>query len=88
MLAAVVYLLGAMVTLACSALLLRAYSTGQHTPLLLWSGVCFALLAISNALLFVDLILLSDKVTLYPWRLASASIGMVVLTIGLIFESE
>jgi hypothetical protein len=84
--AAVVYILGTLVSLLCSALLLRAYGKAR-TPLLLWSGLCFALLTISNALLFIDLVLLRD-VTLYVWRLATAATGMLMLVYGLIFESE
>jgi hypothetical protein len=85
--AAIVYILGTLVTLLCSALLLRAYVKAK-TPLLLWSGLCFALLTVSNALLFVDLVLLQDQVTLYVWRLTTAVIGMLMLIYGLIFESE
>jgi hypothetical protein len=83
----IVYILGTLVTMLCSALLLRAYAKSKM-PLLLWSGLCFALLTVSNALLFIDLILLGDDVTLYVWRLASAALGMVMLVYGLIFESE
>lgn len=83
----IVYILGTLVTLLCSALLLRAYAKSKM-PLLLWSGLCFALLTVSNALLFIDLILLGDDVTLYVWRLSSAAAGMVMLVYGLIFESE
>jgi hypothetical protein len=85
--AAVVYILGTLVSLLCSALLLRAYGKAR-TPLLLWSGLCFALLTVSNALLFVDLVLLRDEVTLYTWRLGTAALGMLMLVYGLIFESE
>lgn len=85
--AAVVYILGTLVTLLCSALLLRAYSKAKM-PLLLWSGLCFGLLTVSNVLLFVDLVLLGDEVTLYVWRLAAAAMGMLMLVYGLIFESE
>ena len=83
----IVYVLGTLVTLLCSALLLRAYVKSKM-PLLLWSGLCFALLTVSNALLFIDLILLGDDASLYVWRLASAAAGMVMLVYGLIFESE
>lgn len=83
----IVYILGTLVTLLCSALLLRAYAKSKM-PLLLWSGMCFALLTVSNALLFIDLILLGEDVTLYVWRLGSAALGMVMLVYGLIFESE
>jgi hypothetical protein len=85
--AAVVYILGTLVSLLCSVLLLRAYAKAR-TPLLLWSGLCFALLTVSNALLFVDLVLLQDQITLYVWRLGTAALGMLMLIYGLIFESE
>jgi hypothetical protein len=85
--AAVVYLLGTLVTLICAILLLRAYSKAR-TPLLLWGGLCFALLTVSNALLFVDLVLLTHQVNLYVWRLATAAAGMLLLLYGLVFESE
>lgn len=83
----IVYILGTLVTMLCSALLLRAYAKSKM-PLLLWSGLCFALLTVSNALLFIDLIVLGEDVTLYVWRLGSAALGMVMLVYGLIFESE
>ena len=85
--AAVVYILGTLVTLLCSVLLLRAYSKAR-TPLLLWSGLCFTLLTLSNALLFIDLIVLPHEINLYVWRLGSAALGMLMLIYGLIFESE
>ena len=85
--AAVVYILGTLVTLLCSVLLLRAYAKAK-TPLLLWSGLCFGLLTVANALLFVDLVVLGHEVTLYVWRLGAAALGMLMLVYGLIFESE
>jgi hypothetical protein len=84
--AALVYLLGTLVTLLCAVLLLRAYSHAR-TPLLLWSGLCFALLTASNALLFIDLVVLPDY-SLYVWRLGTAAAGMLLLLYGLVFESE
>lgn len=84
--AALVYLLGTLVTLTCAVLLLRAYSKAR-TPLLLWSGLCFALLTASNALLFVDLVLLTES-SLYVARLGTAAAGMLLLLYGLVFESE
>lgn len=85
--AALVYLLGTLVTLLCAALLLRAYSAAR-TPLLLWSGACFALLTLSNGLLFVDLVLLGSDISLYVWRLGTAVAAMLLLLYGLVFESE
>ena len=68
-------------------LLLRAYAA-TRTPLLLWSGLCFLLLTVANVLLFIDLVVLSDSVSLYVWRLGTAALGMCILVYGLIFASE
>jgi hypothetical protein len=85
-LGAVVYFIGSVTTTACAALLLRGYISGRK-KLLLWSGVCFTGLALSNSLIFVDLVLVPD-VDLYRWRLATAAIAMVILLYGLIWESD
>jgi hypothetical protein len=80
-----VYILGALTTLACAVLLLRAYGRVKKR-LLLWSGMCFLGLAISNFLIFVDLVMVPD-VDLYVWRLATAACSLVLLLYGLIFDS-
>ena len=82
--AAFVYILGVLVTLACSLLLLRAYGTGRKR-LLLWSGICFFGLAISNLLVFVDLVIFR-AIDLYRWRLLTAAVSMLILLYGLIWE--
>lgn len=84
--AAAVYILGFLVTLTCGVLLSRAYSAGRKR-LLLWSAICFFGLAISNLLVFVDLVLL-PKVDLYPLRLITAAVAMVILLYGLIWEGN
>jgi len=84
--AATVYVLGTLVTLLCAVLLLRGYLRG-HSRLLLWSALCFAALTISNALLFLDLILI-HHINLYVWRLGSGALGMCLLLYGLIWESQ
>ena len=81
-----VYILAAVTTLCCALLLLRAYFR-TRTKLLLWSGLCFAGLAISNLLVFVDLILL-PTVDLYLIRLSVAAVAMLLLLYGLIWEVE
>jgi hypothetical protein len=83
--APLVYALGALTTVACAFLLLRGYVRGKK-KLLLWSGLCFAGLALSNLLLFVDLVLVPD-VDLYRYRLATAVVAMAMLLYGLIWES-
>lgn len=84
--AAMVYILGALTSLACAVLLLRGYSRGKKR-LLLWSGLCFAGLALSNLLIFVDLIVLPGR-DLYLWRLATTGVAMALLLYGLIWESN
>lgn len=82
-----VYILGFVVTLACGVLLFRAYSVvGKR--LLLWSAICFCGLAISNLLVFLDLVVLPTQVDLYPWRLLTAAAAMLILLYGLIWEGQ
>jgi hypothetical protein len=84
--AAAVYILGVLVTLSCGILLTRAYrAVGKR--LLLWSAICFYGLALSNVLLFTDLVLLPN-VDLYVWRLLTAAIAMLILLYGLIWERD
>jgi hypothetical protein len=84
--AALVYAFGALTTLLCCVLLLRAYGRVRQR-LLLWSSLCFAGLTVSNALLFVDLVLIPE-VSLYLWRLGTAAGAMLLLLYGLIWEGE
>ena len=78
------YILGFLVTLACCLLLLRAYRR-VHNRLLLWSGLCFLGLALSNLLVFLDMEVFRS-INLYPLRLAIAAAAMLVLLYGLIWE--
>jgi hypothetical protein len=82
-----VYFLGVLVTAVCAWLLLRAYA-GSGRRLLLWSGLCFAGLTVSNILMFVDLVILRDDASLYTWRLSTAAVSMLLLVYGLIMESD
>jgi len=84
--AALVYMLGAFISLCCGVLLLRSYGQVKK-GLLLWSGLCFIGLAISNVLIFVDLVIFPD-VNLYVLRLGTAAASMLLLLYGLIWESE
>lgn len=87
MLANFVYLLGTVVTATCAILLLRGFARSR-SRLLLWSGLCFVGLTVSNGLLFVDLVLLPTERSLYMWRLSTAAAAMMLLVYGLVFESE
>lgn len=84
--AAFVYVIGMLTSLACALLLLRGY-TRSTKKLLLWSGLCFLGFAISNLLIFVDLVLVPE-IDLYRYRLAAALIAMCLLLYGLIWESK
>jgi hypothetical protein len=87
MIAGAVYILGTLMALACAILLLRGYLRGRQ-KLLLWSSLCFFGLAISNFLVFIDLIILPAQIDLYPLRLATAAAAMLLLLYGLIWEGE
>ena len=81
-----VYIFGTLVTLACGVLLINAYRRARMR-LLLWSGICFLGLAVSNLLVFLDLVVF-PQVDLYRWRLLTAAIAMLILLYGLIWEGE
>ena len=83
---AIVNILGTLTVGLCAYLLLRAYGRVRQR-LLLWSGLCFVGLTISNALLFIDL-LLFPEVSLYTLRLSAAAASMLLLLYALIFESD
>jgi hypothetical protein len=82
-----VYFLGVIITLACSVLLLRGYLRVRQ-KLLFWSALCFFVLALSNVLVVIDLVIYPHEVNLYRWRLLSAAIAMMLLVYGLIWEGE
>jgi len=81
-----VYIVGALTTCICALLLLRGFFHSRQR-LLLWSGLCFVGLAISNSLIFVDLVLFPD-VDLYRVWLATAAVAMILLLYGLIWGSD
>ncbi|AUX26463.1 membrane protein [Sorangium cellulosum] len=82
--AAAVYILCALTSAACTALLLRGYAK-RKVRLLLWSGLCFAGLTANNILLFVDFVLIPD-IDFSPLRHLTALIGLSLLLYGLIWD--
>jgi len=86
-LAPAVYILGFLVTLWCGVLLARAWTAGRKR-LLLWSALCFFGLALSNLLVFLDLVVLPTQIDLYPERLLTATVSMLILLYGLIWEGQ
>lgn len=84
--AEIVYLLCAATSAVCAVLLLRAHGrTG--TRLLLWSGLCFVGLALNNAVLVVDLMVVQDT-DLATWRLVPSVAGITLLLYGLVWDAE
>lgn len=71
---------------ACAFLLARNYArTGAR--LLLWSALCFVLLAFNNLTVIIDLLVLPD-LNLQILRLAWALAAVSVLLFGLVFDVE
>lgn len=84
--AAIIYGLCALTSITCTWMLLRAYWRGR-SPLLLWSGLCFAGLSATNVLLVLDKLVFTT-VDLSPWRSGLALLSMCVLLYGLIWDAE
>lgn len=84
--ATAVFALCALTSAACAVLLLRGYARSR-VRLLLWSGLCFAGLALNNLLLFIDLSVV-PQTDLSVWRTLPALAGLVVLIYGLVWESR
>lgn len=81
-----VFLLCALTSLACAALLLRAYSS-RRSRLLLWSGLCFVGLALNNLILVIDKIVVPD-IDLSTLRQIPALAGIMLLVWGLVWDAE
>lgn len=86
MFAPLVYLLCFATSSICAYLLGRNYLR-TRAPLLLWSGLCFLLLAVNNLLLVIDLLVLPE-VDLRIERLVLALIGVGTLLFGCIWNVE
>lgn len=71
---------------ACAWLLWRSYRrTGVR--LLMWSGLCFAFLALNNAFVVVDLVLIKEISFQIP-RLLAVAAAVVVMLFGLVWDNE
>ena len=82
-----VYLLCFLTSAACSALLARSFwRTG--TRLLLWSALCFVLLAANNLVVIIDMVVLPPDVDLRLPRYLLALGAVGVLLFGFIWDLE
>lgn len=84
--ATLVYALCALTSVACAVLLLRGY-LATRVRLLLWSGLCFAGLAVNNVFLLVDKRVVPD-IDLSLWRTIPALVGVALLLYGLVWETR
>jgi hypothetical protein len=81
-----VYLLCFLTSSACAVLLGRSFRrSGQR--LLLWSALCFLLLAANNLVVIVDLLVLKDR-DLGLLRALLALAAVSVLLFGFIWDRE
>ena len=85
-LAAIVYVLCFLTSAACAWLLGRSYAR-NGARLLLWSSICFALLAGNNLALVFDLVVLPSADLRLP-RLLLALAAVVSLIWGFVWEEE
>jgi hypothetical protein len=84
--ATIVYLLCFATSAACAWLLLAGWRRSR-ARLLMWSGLCFLLLAANNLLVVVDLVLLPG-VDMRVERLLLALAAVVVLLFGCTWDVE
>jgi len=80
----IIYLLCVITSLLCAYLLARAYRRGK-TRLLIWSALCFALLAINNLVLAADILLLPD-IDLSLLQILTSLSAVCVLLYAFIWE--
>jgi len=83
---AAVYMLCFLTSGACAFLLARNYRrTG--TRLLMWSALCFGFLALNNAVVFIDALVLVN-IDLSLVRLSLSLAAVAVLLFGFVWEAE
>ncbi len=81
-----VYILCGLTSLTCAVLLLRGYARSR-LRLLLWSGLCFVALTLSNFMLFADLIVFQG-IDMSAWRSGLTLAGVATLLYGLIWDAQ
>lgn len=79
-----VYVLCAATALCCSVLLFRGFRR-SGTRLLLWCSLFFLSLALENATLFIDLVVV-PQTDLFVFRTSVALAGVTLLLGGLIWD--
>lgn len=82
-----IYILCALTSLGCALLLFRGYRE-SHLRLLFWSSLCFGGLALNNAMLFADVVLVPEIDLFGIWRSVVALASLGVLIFGLVWETK
>lgn len=80
------YLLCLATSLACAALLGRAYVRAR-TRLLLWTSISFGFFALNNLLLAADLLVFT-RVDLWAVRELAIGLGLATLLCGFVWETR
>ena len=81
-----VFILCALTSLACAALLLRGWYASR-SRLLLWSGLCFFGLMLNNVVLIIDKLVLPSVDFSFYTKLP-AVVGLGLFLFGLIWEAD
>jgi hypothetical protein len=71
----------------CAYLLARSFRRSR-SRLLLWSSLCFALLAVQNFVVVLDMLVFPTQVDLRPVRLALSLAAVAVLLFGFIWDED
>jgi hypothetical protein len=79
-----IYILCALTSLLCAGLLVRGYRRNR-TAFLMWSAICFGLLALNNFVLVIDLVLFPE-VDLGLLRDGILLLSVLVLLYGQIWK--
>jgi hypothetical protein len=83
-----IYLLCALAALAC-AILLASGARRSRSRLLVWSAICFGLLAVANVVLVLDFVVFpGPDVALWPLRQSLSLLAVGSLVYGLIVEDR
>jgi hypothetical protein len=80
----IIYLLCVATSLLCAYLLARAYRASK-AGVLIWSALCFALLALNNLVIAVDILLL-PTIDLTTLGLTTSLAAVAVLLYGFIWD--
>ena len=80
-----IYVLCALASIGCAVLLFRRWRTNRR-PLLFWSALCFAGLALHNSVLVLDFLVVPGF-DLAPVRHVTAHASLAVLLYGLVWDA-